>query len=373
LSIARALEGHELSLAMTNIDSNHENRCFPSRQVGHDGVIVIAIVGYRNADDVATCVAALSRAAEKNFLVSICENGGREAYRDLISALEKLVEPVNTTQTILDERVADIWSGRLLQGNQRIRIYRAKSNIGYAGGINICIRQIDPAESWSALWVLNPDTEPDPNALTALAARARACDYGMIASRIVVKSTQRIQTYGGRWRPLMARGFNIGWDAPRDAVPDVAEIEASMMYVPGGSMFVTREYVEGVGLLDERYFLYCEEVDWCFRRGHRRIGYAHNSIVYHSVGTTIGSNFDPKKRSRLSVYLDERNKLLFTRRFYPAHYPLVIVTTLLLTLQYLESGAVKNFFVALSGWCAGLRGEEGPPRWFVRGLASQEA
>ena len=234
-------------------------------------------------------------AAEKNFLVSICENGGREAYRDLISALEKLVEPVNTTQTILDERVADIWSGRLLQGNQRIRIYRAKSNIGYAGGVNICIRQIDPAEPWSALWVLNPDTEPDPNALTALAARARECDYGMVASRIVVKSTQRVQTYGGRWRPLMARGFNIGWDAPRDAVPDVAEIEASMMYVPGGSMFVTREYVEGVGLLDERYFLYCEEVDWCFRRGHRRIGYAHNSIVYHSVGTTIGSNFDPKE------------------------------------------------------------------------------
>jgi GT2 family glycosyltransferase len=273
----------------------------------------------------------------------------------------------------LDERVADIWSGRLLQGNQPIRIYRAKSNIGYAGGVNICIRQIDPAEPWSALWVLNPDTEPDPNALTALAARARACDYGMVASRIVVKSTQRVQTYGGRWRPLMARGFNIGLDAPRDAVPDVAEIEASMMYVPGGSMFVTREYVEGVGLLDERYFLYCEDVDWCFRRGLRRIGYAHNSIVYHSVGTTIGSNFDPKKRTRLSVYLDERNKLLFTRRFYPAHYPLVIVTTLLLTLQYLESGAVKNFFVALSGWCAGLRGEEGPPRWFVRRLASQEA
>jgi hypothetical protein len=44
-----------------------------------------------------------------------------------------------------------------------------------------------------------------------------------------------------------------------------------------------------------------------------------------------------------------------------------------LTLQYLESGAVKNFFVALSGWCAGVRGEEGPPRWFARHLASQKA
>jgi GT2 family glycosyltransferase len=357
---------------MINIDLSHENKHLPSRQVGHDGVVVIAIVGYRNADDVATCVAALSRAVEKNFLVSICENGGTEAYKNLIFTLGKLVESTSATPRILDDRVADIWSGRLLQGNQRIRIYLANDNVGYAGGVNICIRQIDPAEPWSALWILNPDTEPDCNALRALATRASACDYQMVASRIVVKSTQRVASYAGRWRPLMARGFNIGWNAPRDAVPNVDEVEASMMYVPGGSMFVTREYVESVGLLDERYFLYCEEVDWCFRRGHRRIGYAHNSIVYHSVGTTIGSNFDRKKRSRLSVYLDERNKLLFTRRFYPAHYPFVIVTTLLLTLQYLASGAVKNFFVALSGWCAGIRGEVGPPH-FVRRLARQEA
>jgi GT2 family glycosyltransferase len=139
-----------------------------------------------------------------------------------------------------------------------------------------------------------------------------------------------------------------------------------MNYVSGASLFATRAYIESVGLMDERYFLYCEEVDWCFRRGHRRLGYAHEAIVYHAHGTTIGSSADLKDRSSISVYLSERNKLLFTRRFYPVLYPLVVVTTLLLTLQYLKSAAVNNFFVALSGWLAGVRGEDGPPQGFDR-------
>ena len=139
-----------------------------------------------------------------------------------------------------------------------------------------------------------------------------------------------------------------------------------MNYVSGASLFATRDYVEAVGLLDERYFLYCEEVDWCFRRGARRLGYAHEALVYHAHGTTIGSSSDRRKRSPLSVYLDERNRHLLTRRFFPKRYPLVAIATLLFTAQYLRARAGANFIVALSGWYAGLRGEEGLPERFRR-------
>jgi N-acetylglucosaminyl-diphospho-decaprenol L-rhamnosyltransferase len=122
----------------------------------------------------------------------------------------------------------------------------------------------------------------------------------------VSKSTQRVQCYGSRWRPLMGRGFNIGLGAFLDAVPDIDEVERTMNYVSGASLFATREYIENIGLMDERYFLYCEEVDWCLRRGRHRLGYAHDSIVNHAHGTTLGSNSDPRKRSKLSVYLDEK-------------------------------------------------------------------
>src|SRR5262249_2967521 len=151
--------------------------------------------------------------------------------------------------------------------------------IGFAAGVNLSIRQLRQDPRWSAIWLLNPDTEPKPGALKALVERALQGGYAIVGSRIVLQSTRKVQLYGGRWRPLIARGFNIGMNAPESANADANEIERSMTYVSGASLYATREYVEAVGLMTEDYFLYAEDVDWCFRRGNHRLGYAHDSVV----------------------------------------------------------------------------------------------
>ena len=334
-----------------------------------NGVVVIAIVGFRNADDIRTCLSALTQLTEKNFVVSICENGGAQSYHALVDALGDLVA-FDGALPVIDPRVTAATTGRLKSSGQPVHIYCASGNLGYAGGVNVTLARLRPDDNWSALWILNPDTEPHPDALTALIARARE-GYGIVGSRLIFKSTQRVQCYGGYWRRTMASARNIGMNAPRDAVPDIAALERTMEYVNGASLFATRACVENIGPLDERYFLYCEEIDWVFRRGPHRLGYAHDSIVYHAHGATIGSNKNRRMRSALSVYLDERNRHLFTRRFFPARYPLVFFTTLLFTLQYVRAGAPRNFMVALSGWFAGVRGEEGLPKRFAeRGAAA---
>jgi GT2 family glycosyltransferase len=332
---------------------------------------LIAIVGYRNASDVRTCVAALANSTVRDFQISVCENGGPSSYCVLREAFDGLVDFAWTAPPLRDERVARTSGGRLRRGGQPIRLYEAKTNLGYAGGVNVCIRQMGPDDKWSAVWVLNPDTEPEPGALAALIARAAEGPYDIVGSRLVFKSIARIQSYGGRWRPFLARGLNIGTDAPLHAQPDVQAIEREMTYVSGASLFASRAYVESVGLMDESYFLYCEEIDWCLRRGERKLGYAHDAIVYHTHGTTIGSNLNRKRRAAFSVYFDERSKLRLARRFYPAYFPFALVISLLLTLQYLRAGAIKNFFVAICGWFAGLRGEVGIPKRFSYGLSSR--
>ena len=328
--------------------------------------VIVTIVGYRNATEVRACLEALACSTQQNFSISICENGGREAYLALIAALGGLVDQAEVASQIVDQRVVTVWTGRLLPNNQLVRIHLANANLGYAGGVNVCIRQLDSAERWSAIWVLNPDTEPSPEALAALANRAREGNYAMVGSRIVFKGTQQVQAYGGCWRLMMARGVNIGMYQEADSVPNSEEVERSMNYVLGTSLFVSRSFIESVGLMEESYFLYCEEVDWCLRRGHRRLGYAHDSVVYHLGSSTIGGTAPIEERSSLSVYLAERNGLLLTRRFYPKRYPLVVLTTLLLTARYLKAGAFKNFCVALTGWWGGVRGEVGPPSQWVR-------
>ena len=71
----------------------------------------------------------------------------------------------------------------------------------------------------------------------------------------------------------------------------------------------------------------------------------------------------PEARSRLSVYLDERNKILITRDHFPFRLPIAgAAALLLLALRYLRKGALRQFAYALSGWFSGLLGRRGIPK-----------
>ena len=324
--------------------------------------VEIVIVGFRNAADVRRCVSALAQQSHRDFGVHVCENGGAAAFDALVEALATLGELADAPSLPRALRSARI----VLASGQDVTLHEAAGNLGYAGGINVCFDALSSAPH-DYVWILNPDTVPDPHAIAALIAHQQAGGYGIVGSRLVLMGENRIQLYGGRWRGWIARGYNIGLGVPAEAPVDVAAIERALDYVSGASMFVPRAYVETAGKFDERYFLYCEELDWCFRRGAWRLGYAHDAIVEHAHGATIGSSLDKKSRSALSVYLDERNKLLFTRRFRARLYPLALLTTLLLIGQYARAGAWGNLRVALAGWWAGLRGETGlPPRFLPK-------
>jgi len=324
--------------------------------------VEVVIVGFRNAGEVRDCLLALDRSDYPDFGVHICENGGDAAYAALCEAVASIGDGLVAEEP--GGRVVARHAARLKGSGREIRLHQAEGNIGYAAGINVCFEAIIADGRYGYVWILNPDTVPEPGAMRALAARQQEGGYGIVGARLVLKGQGRIQLYGARWRPWIARGYNIGLGAPADAMPDVAAVEREMDYVAGAAMFVPRAYVEQVGFFDERYFLYYEETDWCFRRGAFRLGYAHDAVVHHAHGSTIGSSVVKKTRSPLAVYLDERNKLLFTRRFCPGRYPVVVVTTLLLIGQYAKAGAWSNFKVALAGWAAGLRGETGVPERF---------
>ena len=105
---------------------------------------------------------------------------------------------------------------------------------------------------------------------------------------------------------------------PFDVTPDPGAVEAKLDVVSGASMFVSREYIELVGVMDEDFFVYYEDVEWSLRRGAFRLGYAHDSIVRHIAGSTSGSGGVRPKRSRFNLYLSERNRVLVARKRFSA-------------------------------------------------------
>lgn len=301
--------------------------------------VAVCIVTFRNVDDVQRCLAALARSTYADFEVAICENGGAEAFARLEAVLPKA-----------------------LPGGQGVRAVASDGNPGYAAGVNRCLRETPDADAW---WVLNPDTDAEPEALAALVERLQAGGCDAVAGTVYTPE-RTIDSRAGGWRPWLGRTFSIGFGEPLDSPADVAGVERLTSYVPGCCMLLSRRFLETVGPMREDFFLYCEEVEWCLRASDHgmRFGYAPGCRVLHYKGTTTGSVGDMRNRPRGPVYLDERNKILLTWIRGPVRLITVAPSALLLlSLRFGKRRAWKQLGYALSGWLAGLRNERGKPAW----------
>lgn len=305
--------------------------------------VAVSIVGFRNSDDIVRCLQALDRSTHADFEVIICENGGQGAYDVLMAALPSR-----------------------LGGGQPVRVVLAPSNLGYAGGLNVCFAQTPAADAW---WVLNPDTLPEPEAMAAQVARLGVGDCEAVGCTIELPGG-RVQSHGGRWRPWLARAVSIGHSTPAEAPIDAAAIERVQNYLNGASMMVGRRFLDTTGPLREEYFLYCEEVEWCLRGLARgmRLGYTPKARVLHYQGTTTGSAGEHRARARLPIYLNSRNTMLLTRDCFPARLPVAALAYLAqLVVRFGRRGAWRQLGYGVSGWAAGLANRRGVPGWFNAG------
>ena len=301
--------------------------------------VCVSIVGFRNAADIAQCLRALERSTHADFEVVICENGGQAAFDDL--------------RRSTPER---------LRGGQGVRIVNAGANLGYAGGVNRAMAEAAGADCW---WILNPDTEPEPDALAAALARLQVGDCAAVGSTVYLPDGT-VQSHAGVWRPWLARAVSVGHGTPLAVPANAAAVEQAQSYLNGACMLIGREFMAAIGPMREDYFLYCEEVEWFLRASAKglRMGFAPASRVLHEGGATTGSYAAIRERPKTPVYLNERNRLLVTRDCFAGRLPLVAVGALaVLVLKYGRRGAWRQMGYALSGWLAGLANRRGPPEW----------
>jgi N-acetylglucosaminyl-diphospho-decaprenol L-rhamnosyltransferase len=336
--------------------------------------VAILIVGFRNPQDIDACLNALSLATtEPCFDIFICENGGSDSFQELYKAL---VSPAGPCIAVSDDlpaslacpssQLPEVKCLALKRRSARVWIGCAVQNLGYAGGINVWIKRLLPIPGWEGIWILNPDSEPEPGALDALVRRASASHKGMVGSTILpFEDRDHVHCRAGhRFTMLMTRLSTIGFREPVNRPVDVDSIESALDCISGASMYVTRACLEKIGPMDERFFLYYEDADWSIRAKNYGLGYARDSIVPHRGGTTIGSAARRSKRSRLSVYLESRNRIHFARLHTRRFFLLAAFLDFLYALEYLLAGSPRNFKAALDGLVAGLKGETGRPSTF---------
>ena len=137
--------------------------------------VVIAIVSTNDVHNVVGCLQSLTRSTYPSFRVVVCENGGVEAFERAAGALAEA--PFLTRDPSPRPAAADTaWTQghadfHLADGGQPVTLLRSTANLGYAGGVNACIAAVANTP-WDAVWVLNPDTFPEPDALFSQRGRS---------------------------------------------------------------------------------------------------------------------------------------------------------------------------------------------------------
>ena len=183
-------------------------------------------------------------------------------------------------------------------------------NRRFAGGNNVGLERA-LADGADAVMLLNNDVVADPGLLDKLlAALAEDPAAGAVAPLIYyAPPTDRIWYAGGRCRPWLAHSSHR---AIRERDHGQFRSLEPTGYLTGCCLMATAEAWRKVGLLDERYFIYAEDADWCLRA--RAAGYkllfVPTARLWHRVSASSGGAMNPWKvyqRLRANLALWSRN------------------------------------------------------------------
>lgn len=296
--------------------------------------VAIVLVNWNNWRDCVACIDSLLGMDYPSFHVFIIDNDSHDQSVEMIEAW--CLSPTATRDQLPHNSVrcyTTLWPGAAIslrvltaQGGSvsappagcRVSLIRSGGNLGFAGGCNVGIRTAINA-SFAYVWLLNTDTVVEQQALTHLIERAqRDSSVGMVGSTVLYYDRPQIvqAQAGARINADTGESRHIGEGMPATNVIDQPEdVEQQLAYIFGASMLVSRQLIDIIGLMQEDYFLYYEEMDWAMRsREQFKFAYAPRSRVYHKSG-----NSSSRAMPAFSANLFYRNRIRFISRFFPQH------------------------------------------------------
>lgn len=201
--------------------------------------------------------------------------------------------------------------------NQIIVVDNSKDNVGFSGGNNKGIRQA-LTKGAEAVLILNDDTKVAKSVLTEMLDALKDKQVGLVAPKIYFypgfefhKDRYRQKEQG---KVIWYAGGLIDWNNCLGVHRGVDEVDRGQYdkkeeteFATGCAVLIKREVFETIGLYDEKYFLYLEDLDFSVRakKAGYKIIYQPKAIVWHKNAQSSG--FD----SGLHDYFFTRNRLLF--------------------------------------------------------------
>ncbi|MCL1889184.1 MAG: glycosyltransferase family 2 protein [Desulfovibrionaceae bacterium] len=327
--------------------------------------VAVIILNYQNAPDTLVCLRALAAMPLQPGQIIVVDNNSAD------SSVEQIMEGWRAfaTPVLLWEKKHAAPS---LPLDARHIAIKLSVNNGFSAGNNTGIRLALRDPDCAAVWLLNNDTAPMPDALEKLCARLSLNPEAGLAGSTMVYAHDRFTVQ-------CAAGFSLspwtgsakflqGGKKLHDVLAtDPAPVEAALSCITGASLLVRRNVLESVGLLPESYFMYCEDTDYgilCARAGFSP-AWAKESIVYHkeggSSGTKNADGYSDFHRPEWVDYLNLRNRIYMMRKHYPRTLPLVLLSCLGVMGRRVRRGQANRLPLVCRAVLDGLRGRMGKP------------
>ena len=215
-------------------------------------------------------------------------------------------------------------------------------NLGFAWANNLGMKQA-MADGCETLILLNNDTEVKDDFLAPLLHRLKDPKIGMVSPKIYFSPGREFHhddyMDSERGKVIWYAGGMIDWPNVQAWHWGVNEVDhgqfteaADTDFATGCCLGITKTTIGKIGLLDERYFLYLEDVDWSLRAKRAGLGivFEPDSIIWHkNAGSTGGPG------SATQVYYQTRNRIYFARRYAPFRTRLAVERE---TIRFIRNG-----------------------------------
>ena len=251
-------------------------------------MIWIILVNYNGAKDTAECIESLRRVKSPPFRVVVVDNASTDKSPDALNAL---------------------------QAQYAFDLLPSPANGGFAAGCNLGMRfALDRGADY--LLLLNNDTLVTEGFLDGLLSSFREdarCGASTCRIRFAAQ-TDTLWYAGGSVSPVTLRTRHFGYGQPDRETPGPSR---AVSFASGCCLMLRREAVLAAGFLDEDFFLYEEDTDYCLRLREKgfSIRYVPGAVIDHKVSASV-------RASAAGSFYQIRSKyLLIQKRLPPLRRP----------------------------------------------------